>query len=261
MLVAPPCTIPLKIDLLSQAQGTIWHPNPESWSLHVWPLDGACQLQMHFLSACWTLSLCHTGSSTQLLWLTALGCGMSYRGSGPLNPRTRVLLGLGKWHIYSGHLYGSRLVVTQHFREVLDVSSLASHVLSVRAARAYSASAMIWDVYQWFRLGRIHPVLTHHQFIAVPISLSQCYDIVHHISYDSYEMCVHLRDQRAHTFLCICSVQWASERSSRSVKTDITASLALYANIANTSQHRNCLCLVLYCGYYLISSDNGSIKL
>ncbi len=43
MLVAPPWTIPLKRDLLSQAQGKIWHPNPESWSLHVWPLDGACQ--------------------------------------------------------------------------------------------------------------------------------------------------------------------------------------------------------------------------
>ncbi len=32
MLVAPPFTIPLKRDLFSQAQGTLWYPNPESWS-------------------------------------------------------------------------------------------------------------------------------------------------------------------------------------------------------------------------------------
>ncbi len=32
---------------------------------------------------------------------------------------TRRLVGLGKWHIYSEHLCGGRLVVTQHFREVL----------------------------------------------------------------------------------------------------------------------------------------------
>ncbi len=31
--------IPLRRDLLSQANGTIWHPRPELWALHVWLLD------------------------------------------------------------------------------------------------------------------------------------------------------------------------------------------------------------------------------
>ncbi len=33
--------IPLRQDLLFQANGTIWHPRPELWALHVWPLDGS----------------------------------------------------------------------------------------------------------------------------------------------------------------------------------------------------------------------------
>ncbi len=31
--------IPLRRDLLSQENGTIWHPQPELWALHVWLLD------------------------------------------------------------------------------------------------------------------------------------------------------------------------------------------------------------------------------
>lgn len=27
-------------NLLSQVAGSIWHPQPELWSLHVWPLTG-----------------------------------------------------------------------------------------------------------------------------------------------------------------------------------------------------------------------------
>ncbi len=33
--------IPLRRDLLSQANGVIWYPWPELWALHVWPLDGS----------------------------------------------------------------------------------------------------------------------------------------------------------------------------------------------------------------------------
>ncbi len=33
--------IPLRRDLLSQANGTIWHPRPELWALNVWLLDGS----------------------------------------------------------------------------------------------------------------------------------------------------------------------------------------------------------------------------
>ncbi len=40
LLKAAPWPIPLRRDLLSQANGTIWHPRPELWALHVWPLDG-----------------------------------------------------------------------------------------------------------------------------------------------------------------------------------------------------------------------------
>ncbi len=36
-----PWPIPLRRDLLSQANGTIWPPQPELWALHVWPLDGS----------------------------------------------------------------------------------------------------------------------------------------------------------------------------------------------------------------------------
>ncbi len=32
--------IPLRKDLLTQRQGTLWHPRPDLWKLHVWSLDG-----------------------------------------------------------------------------------------------------------------------------------------------------------------------------------------------------------------------------
>ncbi len=32
--------IPLRKDLLSQRRGTLWHPRPDLWKLHVWSLDG-----------------------------------------------------------------------------------------------------------------------------------------------------------------------------------------------------------------------------
>ncbi len=35
----PPWQIPLRKDLLSQGKGTIWHPCPDLWNLHVWSLD------------------------------------------------------------------------------------------------------------------------------------------------------------------------------------------------------------------------------
>ncbi len=39
LLKAAPWPIPLRRDLLSQANSTIWHPRPELWALHVWALD------------------------------------------------------------------------------------------------------------------------------------------------------------------------------------------------------------------------------
>ncbi len=41
LLLAAPWPIPLRRDLLSQANGTIWHPRPDLWALHLWPLDGS----------------------------------------------------------------------------------------------------------------------------------------------------------------------------------------------------------------------------
>ncbi len=38
---AAPWPIPLRRDLLSQARGTIWHPQLQLWNLHVCPLDGS----------------------------------------------------------------------------------------------------------------------------------------------------------------------------------------------------------------------------
>ncbi|KAI2658281.1 ORF V: Enzymatic polyprotein [Labeo rohita] len=40
LAAAPPWKIPLRRDLLSQGMGTIWHPRPDLWNLHVWFLDG-----------------------------------------------------------------------------------------------------------------------------------------------------------------------------------------------------------------------------
>ncbi len=40
LLVEPPWPIPIRKDMLSQVDGSVWHPNPEMWSLHVWPLQG-----------------------------------------------------------------------------------------------------------------------------------------------------------------------------------------------------------------------------
>ncbi len=41
LLTAAPWPVPLRRDLLSQANGTIWHPRPELWALHLWPLNGS----------------------------------------------------------------------------------------------------------------------------------------------------------------------------------------------------------------------------
>ncbi|XP_051959970.1 uncharacterized protein LOC127627568, partial [Xyrauchen texanus] len=36
LMTAPPWRIPLRKDLLSQGRGTLWHPHPDLWNLHVW---------------------------------------------------------------------------------------------------------------------------------------------------------------------------------------------------------------------------------
>lgn len=36
-----PWRLSTRPDLLSQAQGRMWHPQPESLNLHVWPLNGS----------------------------------------------------------------------------------------------------------------------------------------------------------------------------------------------------------------------------
>ncbi len=43
LATAPPWRIPLRNDLLSQGLGTIWHPRPDLWNLHVLLLDGTRQ--------------------------------------------------------------------------------------------------------------------------------------------------------------------------------------------------------------------------
>ncbi len=40
LVTAPPWQIPLRKDLLTQRRGTLWHPRPDLWKLHVWSLDG-----------------------------------------------------------------------------------------------------------------------------------------------------------------------------------------------------------------------------
>ncbi len=40
LATAPPWQITLRRDLLSQRGGTLWHPCPDLWNLHVWSLDG-----------------------------------------------------------------------------------------------------------------------------------------------------------------------------------------------------------------------------
>ncbi len=40
LVTAPPWQIPLRKDLLTQRRGTLWHPRPDLWRLHVWSLDG-----------------------------------------------------------------------------------------------------------------------------------------------------------------------------------------------------------------------------
>ncbi len=39
LVTAPPWQIPLRKDLLPQRRGTLWHPRPDLWKLHVWSLD------------------------------------------------------------------------------------------------------------------------------------------------------------------------------------------------------------------------------
>ncbi|XP_077100160.1 uncharacterized protein LOC143751477 [Siphateles boraxobius] len=40
LVTVPPWPIPLRKDLLTQRRGTLWHPRPDLWKLHVWSLDG-----------------------------------------------------------------------------------------------------------------------------------------------------------------------------------------------------------------------------
>ncbi len=40
LLDGPPLVLPIRKDLLSQAGGSIFHPQPELWKLWVWPLRG-----------------------------------------------------------------------------------------------------------------------------------------------------------------------------------------------------------------------------
>ncbi len=40
LVTTPPWHIPLRKDLLTQRRGTLWHPRPDLWKLHVWSLDG-----------------------------------------------------------------------------------------------------------------------------------------------------------------------------------------------------------------------------
>ncbi len=40
LLDGSPWAVPVRKDLLSQAQGTVFHNRPELWNLHVWPLRG-----------------------------------------------------------------------------------------------------------------------------------------------------------------------------------------------------------------------------
>ncbi len=46
LLTVAPWPIPLRQNLLSQANGTIWHPRPELWMLHLWPLDGSSDVNL-----------------------------------------------------------------------------------------------------------------------------------------------------------------------------------------------------------------------
>ncbi|XDV11895.1 hypothetical protein PO909_000690 [Leuciscus waleckii] len=51
LATAPPWPIPLRKDLLSQGRGTLWHPRPDLWNLHVWLLDGTRQWNL-FVNWC-----------------------------------------------------------------------------------------------------------------------------------------------------------------------------------------------------------------
>lgn len=53
LVAAQPCPLPCRRDLLSQMQGTLWHPHPERLNLWVWPLGRTDSL--------WTV---HKGSGT-----------------------------------------------------------------------------------------------------------------------------------------------------------------------------------------------------
>ncbi len=43
LLTAAPWPIPLRLDILSHANRTMWHPRPTLWALGLWPLDGSLQ--------------------------------------------------------------------------------------------------------------------------------------------------------------------------------------------------------------------------
>ncbi len=65
LLVAPPWSIPVRKDLLSQVSGSVWHSNPELWSLHVWLLRGyqrslaLSRMFCVFYSTDWIVDLYH----------------------------------------------------------------------------------------------------------------------------------------------------------------------------------------------------------
>ncbi|KAI2659096.1 ORF V: Enzymatic polyprotein [Labeo rohita] len=97
LAAAPPWKIPLRRDLLSQGMGTIWHPRPDLWNLHVWFLDGTRQttgrdrIYHSVQSPLYKAGLCaEMGSVRRLVFLSRGGPTEMYDCSSAFLPARKV---------------------------------------------------------------------------------------------------------------------------------------------------------------------------
>ncbi len=86
-----PWPMPLRRDLLSQANGTIWHPRPELWALYIWPLNGSLLASQRVLN---TISEARAPSTRHLYALkwSVFSTWCLNRGENPSTSELAVVL-------------------------------------------------------------------------------------------------------------------------------------------------------------------------
>ncbi len=110
LATVPPWRIPLRKDLLSQGLGTIWHPRPDLWNLHV----------------CLQTEVGPLDSGGRRLGVPVARRAMPPGGEGSLHQECCLLPCVGARCLFGRHLQSCGLGDTEHLRKILQCSRWAS---------------------------------------------------------------------------------------------------------------------------------------